>query len=278
MRFHAIETGRVRVTERWRQGEGQGFRRLLNAWFDKAMTDWLPIHVWVIEHPEGLIVVDTGAHSDANRPRYFPPFMPLVQRAAVFDISPEEEIGCKMRALGLEPKDVRWVVLTHLHQDHDGGLHHFPNSEILVSRDEWSFASGFMGRLNGYLNQRWPRSLAPTLVDYEDGSYGPFPSHTKLTSTGDVRLVPTPGHSPGHLSVLVQEGDTTIMFAGDTSYTESHLVHMIADGVGTDIGAEIETHRKVLAYAVENPTVYLPSHDPEASRRLTGRIVLRLKD
>lgn len=278
MKIHAIETGRVRVTERWIQGEGVGFRRILNALFDKALTDWLPIYVWVVEHPEGLIVVDTGIPPDANKPRYFPPFMPLIQRAAVFDISPEEQIDRKMRTLGLEPKDVRWVVLTHLHQDHDGGLHHFPKSEFLVSREEWNFASGFKGRMNGYLNQRWPRDLAPTLIDFDDGPYGPFSGNTILTKTGDVRLVPTPGHSPGHLSVLLKEGDTTIMFAGDTSYTESLLVDMIADGVGTDIEAEIETHQKILAYAAENPTVYLPSHDPDGMMRLSGRITLGLKD
>lgn len=274
MKIHAIETGRVRVTERWREGQGNGMRRLLNAWFDKAVTDWLPIYVWLIEHPEGLIAVDTGIPADANKARYFPPFMPLIQRAAVFDISPEEEIGPQIRALGLAPEDVRWVVMTHLHQDHDGGLHHFPNAEFLVSRDEWRFATGFKGRMNGYLNQRWPRGFAPTLVDFDDGPLAPFSGHTSLTSAGDVKLVPTPGHSPGHLSAVIEEGETTIMFAGDTSYTEDHLVRMVADGVGTEPEAEVETHRQILAYAAQRPMVYLPSHDPEASTRLAHRITL----
>ncbi len=276
MKIHAIETGRVRITERWRAGEGQGIRRLMNALFDKNMTGWLPIYAWAIEHPEGLIVVDTGIPSDANKLRYFPPFMPLIQRAAVFDISPDEEIGPKMRALGLEPKDVRWVVLTHLHQDHDGGLYHFPNSEIVVSEDEWAFASGLRGRMNGYLNQRWPHDLAPTLVDFREEPIGLFSGHTKLTSAGDVKIVSTPGHSPGHLSVLLEEGDTTIMLAGDTSYSDHHLVKMIADGVGTDIAAEIETHRKILAYASEHSTVYLPSHDPNSAQRLKERVSLHV--
>lgn len=274
MKIHAIETGRVRVTERWKAGEGEGVKRLLNALLDKDMTDWLPIYVWVIEHPEGIIVVDTGIPHDANKKRYFPPFMPLVQRAAQFDISQQEEIGPRMRALGLEPKDVRWVVLTHLHQDHDGGLYYFPNSEILVSQDEWDFASGLKGRLNGYLNQRWPRGFAPTCVTFDAGPLGPFANHMKLTNAGDVTLVPTPGHSPGHLSVLLREGEKTLMFAGDTSYTEKNLVEMIADGVGADIDAELETHRKILAYCSGHPTVYLPSHDPDASKRLAGRITL----
>lgn len=276
MKIHGIETGRVKVTERWREGTGTGMRRLLNALFDKNMTSWLPIYVWVIEHPEGLIVIDTGIPTDANHPRYFPPYMPLVQRAAVFDIAPEEEIGPQMRARGLDPADVRWVVLTHLHQDHDGGLHHFPNAEFIVSQDEWNFASGIKGRLNGYLNQRWPRDFAPTRVDFQQAPMGPFASHANLTKAGDIVLVPTPGHSPGHLSVLMKDGDTALLFAGDTSYTEDHLVRMKADGVGTDIAAEIETHRKILAYAAETPTVYLPSHDPDALQRLEKRTTLRL--
>jgi len=278
MKIHAIETGRVRVTERWRTGEGKGFRRLLNAWFDTTKTDWLPIYVWLIEHPEGLIVIDTGIPSDANTPRYFPPYMPLIQRAAVFDISPEEEVGPKMRALGFEPKDVRSVVLTHLHQDHDGGLHHFPNAEFLVSREEWMFASGLKGRLNGYLNQRWPSGFTPTLVDFNEDAIGPFLGHTKLTSSGDVMLVPTPGHSPGHLSVILKEGDMAIMFAGDSSYTQKHLIQMKADGVGTDIDGELRTHQNILKYAAEQPMVYLPSHDPDALKRLTNRALLQVPE
>lgn len=274
MKIHAIETGRVRVTKRWVAGKGNGVKRLANALFDKALTDWLPIYVWVIEHPEGIIVVDTGIPHDANKPRYFPPFMPLMQRAARFDIAKNEEIGPKMRALGLEPKDVGWVVLTHLHQDHDGGLHHFPNAEFVVSRDEWNAASGFGGRMKGYLNQRWPRGFAPTLVSFDDGPMEPFPGHKKLTRAGDVTLVPTPGHSPGHMSVLLNEGGTTLMFAGDTSYTQDNLTQMIADGVGTDIEAELETHRRILAYAAKHPIVYLPSHDPGALQRLADRITL----
>ena len=274
MKIHAIETGRVQVTQRWMAGHGTGLRRLLNAVFDKNRSDWLPIYAWVIEHPEGMIVVDTGIPFDANKPRYFPPYMPFIQRAARFEIFPEQEIGHQMRALGLNPEKVRWVVLTHLHQDHDGGLHHFPNSDFVVSKDEWEFASGLRGRLNGYLNQRWPRDFVPNCVNFNDGKLGPFTSHATLTRAGDIRLVPTPGHAPGHMSVLLHEGDKTIMFAGDTSYSQENLIAMIADGVGTDIDAERETHLKIITYAAEHPTVYLPSHDPDAAYRLNNRITL----
>jgi N-acyl homoserine lactone hydrolase len=72
----------------------------------------------------------------------------------------------------------------------------------------------------------------------------------------------------------MEEGDTTIMFAGDTSYSEDHLVRMVADGVGTDPKAQVETHRQILAYAAQRPTVYLPSHDPKALTRLAHRVTL----
>ena len=52
--------------------------------------------------------------------------------------------------------------MTHLHTDHAGGLHHFPDSEILVSRRELAYASGLLGRLRGYPNQRWPAWFDPT--------------------------------------------------------------------------------------------------------------------
>ncbi len=200
--------------------------------------------------------------------------MPLLQRAAPFDMRPEWEIGPQMRALGLAPEDVRWVLLTHLHQDHDGGLHHFPQAEFIVSRAEWAAASGLKGRLGGYLNQRWPGWFAPRLIDFESGGLGAFAGHLTLTQAGDVHLVPTPGHSAGHLSIILDEGPLSIFFAGDASYTEDLLIADQADGVGPDPAAQHDTHHRILAYAAQQPTVYLPSHDPESAARLDSRQII----
>ncbi len=277
MNIHVIETGRVKITENWRTGRGDGIKRLVNTLFDSEFTAWLPIYVWVIEHPEGLIVIDTGIPADANKRIWFPPFMPLVQRAAKFDMTPEQEVGPQLQRLGCSPDDVRWVVLTHLHQDHDGGLHHFPNAEFIVSRKEWAAATGFKGRLNGYLNQRWPDWFQPQLVDFDQAPFGAFPSHRTLTNSGDVHLVPTPGHSPGHLSVILVEGDLSIVFAGDASYTEDMLIADMADGIGPDPQAQHDSHMQILAYAEQNPTVYLPSHDPGSKMRLENRTLINEK-
>ena len=273
MTIHAIETGKVKITKNWRTGLGDGNKRLMNTLFDSEFTEWLPIYVWVIEHPEGLIVIDTGIPADANKRIWFPPFMPLLQRAAKFQVTPEEEVGPQLRQLGLSPNDVRWVVLTHLHQDHDGGLHHFPNAEFVVSSKEWEMAVGFKGRMNGYLNQRWPDWFKPLLVDFDSRiPFGPFGGHYTLTQAEDIHLVPTSGHSPGHLSVILTEDDLSIMFAGDASYTDELLLAQKADGIGPDPQGQQETHRKILTYAEQHRTVYLPTHDPGAKERLENRM------
>ena len=86
------------------------------------MDGVLPILCWAIEHPDGLVVVDTGESSAAT-----PPWWDVFGRTCVrFAVAPEDEAGPRMRALGLDPGAARWVVMTHMHGDHAGGLEHFP--------------------------------------------------------------------------------------------------------------------------------------------------------
>lgn len=276
MKVHAISTGTVTITRNWQVGQGQGFSRLANTLLDRNFTEPLPIFCWVIEHREGLIVVDTGIPANANDPIFFPPQMALVQRAAHFQITPGQELGPQMQQHGLSPSDVRWVVLTHLHQDHDGGLQYFPHAEIVVSRAEWQIAQGFAGRMGGYLNTRWPQWLAPTLVDYEAPPHGPFTGSYPITSRGDVFAVPTPGHSTGHQSIVVVDGELTLFIAGDTSYTQDLLLANQIDGIGSDPAAQQETHRRIIDYATSTNMIYLPSHEWDAERRLQERDVLRI--
>ena len=278
MKMQVISTGKVKITQNWQVGHGEGLKRLANTLFDRNFTAWLPIYVWVIPHPEGLILIDTGIPADANKRLWFPPFMPLVQRAARFDMSPELEVGPQLEQLGFSTQDVRWVVLTHLHQDHEGGLHHFPQAEFIVSYGEWATATGLNGRMAGYLNQRWPEWFQPTLINFEPSSFGSFAGHHTLTKAGDVHLVPTPGHSPGHMSVIVEDGDVSFFFAGDTSYTAELLLAGKPDGIGPDPQKQQETHQRILAYATQNPTVYLPSHDPEAQKRLAHRAIVPVNE
>jgi glyoxylase-like metal-dependent hydrolase (beta-lactamase superfamily II) len=271
MKIHAIQTGTVAVTAAWREGIGHGRRRLLHTILDRDWTEPLPIYAFAIEHAEGVIVVDTGESARASRLGYFPRWHPGV-RAFREWVEPDQEIGPQLARLGIRPGDVRFVVMTHLHTDHAGGMHHFPDTEICVTQTELEFAPGRRGRLRGYVaNTHWPAWFDPTVVELEPEAYGPFPQSLRLTEAGDVTLVSVAGHTPGQIGVLVEEGDHTVFLAGDSSYTEDLMLRGKADGVGVDDEAERLTHERIRAYAAANPTVYLVAHDPETGTRLAER-------
>jgi N-acyl homoserine lactone hydrolase len=271
MKIHAIQTGTVALTTAWREGVGHGRRRLLHAILDREWTEPLPIYAFAIEHPEGVIVVDTGETARVAEPGYFPRWQPFFRFAVRERVEPDEEIGPQLERLGIGPGDVRGVVMTHLHTDHAGGLHHFPDNEILVSRAELEYAAGLRGRLRGYVNKPWPEWFDPTLVELPAVPFGPFPASLPLTAAGDVTLVPAPGHSLGQVAVVVEDGDHSVFLAGDSSYTQDAMLRGAVDGVGPDEDAERLTHERIRAYAATTPTVYLPAHDPETAARLAER-------
>jgi N-acyl homoserine lactone hydrolase len=271
MRIHAISTGTVQVTSRQRRGSGPGPLRPIATMLDRNFTAPLPIWAWAIEHPEGVIVVDVGETARVMEPGWFPRWHPYFHTAVQFDVSPEQEIGPQLRERGIEPGDVKKVVLTHMHTDHSGGLGHFEGTEILVSRKEMDVASGTMGRLRGFLPNRWPSWFEPTAYEPRADPFGPFAESLPVTDAGDVRIVPTPGHTPGHVSVVLDEGDQVLFFAGDTSYDQDLMVEGAIDGVCPDPKAATASMARIRELAAERPTVYLPGHDPEAEARLEAR-------
>jgi N-acyl homoserine lactone hydrolase len=271
MQIHMIQTGTVAIKQVQVQGKAAG-NPVVNILLDQQWTAPLPIYAFVIEHPEGLIVVDTGETARVAERDYFPWWHPYYRFGVREWVQPEEEIGPQMRAIGFAPEDVRWVLLTHLHTDHAGGLHHFPNAEHLVSRHEYTGAVGMQGLISGYLPHRWPQWFDPTLVDLsEQQPLGPFPASYAVTQAGDVRFVPTPGHTPGQLSVLVTTPNVSYLLAGDASYTQDLMLQHKVDGVTNDRQLARESLERIHEYCRSVPTVYLPSHDPDADDRLTNR-------
>jgi N-acyl homoserine lactone hydrolase len=270
MKIHAIQTGFVRI--KGAQVEGRGNNRItrqLAIFVDRNWTEWLPTYAWAIEHPEGVVVVDTGqgAHLLETGRSYHP----FARWEVVFRIDPEEEIGPQLRVLGIGPRDVKRVILTHLHMDHDGGLAHFPDSEILVAAGEIRTASGWAGRIRGYLPHRWPSWFNPAPLELAEEPFGPFARSRKLTHAGDIIAVATPGHTADHVSILVQEDDTTFFLAGDTSYSESLMLAGRVDGVSPDERTSSSTLNSIRSFAQTHPTIYLPTHDPQSATRLANR-------
>lgn len=269
MKIHAIQTGAVRIKQSQVRGRGRGLRRRARIFFDRHWTDWLPTYAWVIDHPEGIIVVDTGQGRhvlDSGTSLH-----PYLRWEVMFRIERDQEIGPQLRTLGLRARDVRRVVLTHLHIDHDGGLAHFPDNDILVSRHELQKARGWMGRLRGYLPNRWPTWFNPIALDLAAEPFGPFATSKRLTADGDVIVVATPGHTTGHISVIVVDGGITYIIAGDASYTEALMLDGQIDGVSADDETAAATLDAIKRHAEERSTVYLPTHDPESAERLSAR-------
>ena len=214
IRIRCLETGEVRA----KVGERGLPRYVLDRWRDCT----LPVNVFVIEHPQGVCVFDCGQTSRAAAPGYLPRWHPFL-RLARFELTAEDEAGSQLRRMGTDPADVRWLVLSHLHTDHVGGIDPFTSAEVLVTRTEWFLATGIRGRLGGYLPQHWPAGLRPSLVDFTDGAVGPFAASRDLLGDGTMRLVPAPGHTPGHMAMIVHTERGGYLCCGDLIKTPAEI-------------------------------------------------------
>jgi len=215
-------------------------------------------------------MVDTGAGAHLRRlPRWHPYF----QFAVRFDIEPEQEVGPQLRSLGIGAGDVKTVVLTHLHVDHDGGLAHFPTSRVLADSDEIARTAGVSGALLGYLPSRWPKWFDPQPLAWQPLRHGPFARSARITEAGDIIAVPTPGHTPSHIAVIVRDGDDEIMLAGDASYLETTMLHGVVDGVSPDEAVAKATLAAIRSSCAGSRTIYLPTYDPKSGERLRERRV-----
>lgn len=273
MKIHCIQTGDVQIKSRHEQARFEPRpARALDVIVDTNWSPRLPIGCWLIEHPDGLIVVDTGESSHANDPGYQPWWHPFMQFCERRWVKPEEEVGPRLRAMGFDPKDVRWVVMTHMHGDHAGGLSHFPNSEILISRSEATAALSKTGPALGYLNSHYPKWLKPSLVDFKGSPWETFERSSVLTSDSRVRIVPTPGHTLGHMSVIVEMEDHCVLIAGDASYSEQAMIEGQVDGVAFSAVIHHDTTRRMRELCTRRPTITQFAHDPKSFERLQAGI------
>ena len=159
-----------------------------------------------------------------------------------------------------------------------GGLHHFPKSDILVSEAEYLDAQGLSGEMMGYLPHRWPDWFSPRFLEFKQNPFGPFDRSLPITEAGDVVVVPTPGHTPHHVSVIVQTESANCFLAGDATYAARFLLDRTPDGVSPDPAVAVDTIDRILRYAEAGPVIYLPSHDAGSAPRLSQSRQVELRE
>ncbi len=277
-RLSMLSTGAVKI----RPEHGHRNWRPLPLWLltSQQWTAPLPINVYVIEHEQGLVLFDTGQDrrsvTDAD---YYPGGLAGVvyHRLAEFQIAEGQTLGGLLAAAGYDAADVTHAVVSHLHQDHMGGVRELPNARLVVSQTEWDQVGKLGAEANGYLRERIGESRTPW-QPFEFGpadglDVAPFTSAHDLFGDGSLVLLPTPGHTPGSISMLIRRPDATpVLLVGDLTFDAPAFGLSALPGIGS-LRALTESTRLVEALAVRLPGLAIcAAHDPAAADIFTAAI------
>lgn len=256
---HVLHTGEVTIDRALAFREQTRHPMPYTGWFrSKKKRITVPVSSYLIDHPEGYVLVDTGWHTDIRKH----------QRAHLGRLAysmyqgrlpARQAVTEQLAGMGIEPADLSFVVLSHLHSDHASGVGLVEDaSRIIVSDREWAARNDF-----GYIPSMWERIEIEPFA-FEDLPYGPFGQALDLYGDGSIILVYTPGHSKGHLSVLTRTEAGWVLLVGDVGYASISWEQLILPGVTTgdeEMLVSLKWVRKVAER--EDVAAVLANHDPE---------------
>ena len=225
----------------------------------------VPVSAYLLEHPSGPVLVDTGWHTDmrTDQRRHLGW---LASSMYSGDLPPGQAVSEQLDRLGIAPDDLAVVVLSHLHSDHVSGVELVDSAKrILVSSPEWDARTDF-----GYIPSMW-NGISIEPVELTAIPYGPFGSGLDLFGDDSVYLVFTPGHSRGHLSVLAKTRAGWVLLAGDVGFSARSWEEHILPGVTTDDETMAASLAWVREFAArEDCTAAVANHDPDQSPTTIG--------
>ncbi|MFP6626016.1 MAG: N-acyl homoserine lactonase family protein [Deltaproteobacteria bacterium] len=250
--IHAFDTGGMKGVD--------GFLFSGGSWLE---TRRVVVAAFVIEHPTaGLIVFDTGLSPlAASDPDGY--LGSLTAALGIVDAPPGADLPSQMRAVGLDPDDVSYVVISHLHYDHTGTAEDFVNAQVVVPASElrgaeeagWGTDFFFEGDYDEV--ERWLK------VDYAGtGQYATFIGHHDLLGDGSVVLVDLNGHTSGSQGMIVHMADRPILFTGDAAYVDESWLYAARPFMAHDMGMWWEQIWRIKKFAQLVPSaVIVPGHD-----------------
>jgi glyoxylase-like metal-dependent hydrolase (beta-lactamase superfamily II) len=232
----------------------------------------LPVPAFLVEHPgAGRLLVDTGLHPSvaaAPRENLGRLFLMIFKD---FEMTAEQAVPAQLRALGIDPASVGTVVMTHLHGDHASAMSEFPGAMFLFSAQEWRAATE-QGARHGYVRRQFDHAFDYRTIDFESpdiGSFSTFGRALDLFGDGSVRLAFTPGHTRGHMSVVLRLHDRDAVLCGDAAYTMRTFETGHLPGATDDEHRFRRSLRELQLFARESPgAVVVPGHDLEAWQAL----------
>lgn len=237
----------------------------------------LPLQCFLIEHRDGLVLFDTGIDpaivSDKGYIRQAIGRF-LLPRIFKFQLTDHDRIDHVLGKAGFSASDIRTAVVSHLHFDHVGGIAQIPQADLLVSEREWAILSEPHPEREWILREhieipsaKWrPISFAQT----DDPLFDAFDGIFDVAGDGSMILLPTPGHTPGSMSMLIRRADwDPILLVGDLSYEASLLEQDIVPGTG-DKKALLASFAKVRRLKDRLPGLTIvASHDFSAEEAIS---------
>lgn len=250
-------------------------QRSLGIGVPRSRWPWVPCPAFLIHHPgAGPLLVDTGLHQSvttkptANMGR-------LISRYARPRLDPGLDLPAQLRARGIELGDVRTIVLTHLHLGHASGIASFPHATFIVGEAEWRAATGDnRPLLRGYRPEHYDYVFDYRTLSFDSGvsSYATFGRTFDLFGDGSVRIAFTPGHTPGHQSVICRLRERDLVIAGDALYKLGQLDDTPLPPSPADPHTFRRSLQELRRFRDRYPqAVIVPSHDAELWERLADR-------
>jgi glyoxylase-like metal-dependent hydrolase (beta-lactamase superfamily II) len=170
----------------------------------------------LVRHPAGDLLIDTGnsSHFD-DEIRGYPFGTWFKLRFLAGQLKPPVPLSELLRRVKEDPAKLRWVILSHAHLDHSGGLMDLPRLPVLLSQEELQFAADPAVQAKGFVIaahvQKFPAPGAPTLR-FEPQPYETFDESADLYKDGSVVIVPLRGHTPGSVGIFVNLSPSRRLF------------------------------------------------------------------